>query len=99
MEPETEKLLQTWLKIQIWQIRMGIVKWVLILIFTLGFYRFALPVIKMQLNKLDKMQSQLLNLPAGKAGLSEKTEEQAEFFDQFEKGTIDKKSILEMFIK
>lgn len=96
MEPETEKLLKTWLKIQIWQFWLSVARWALVLIFVFGgifgFFKFVLPAFRAEAKKLDKIQSQLLNL-------SEKTENQGGLFEQLEKGVGGQKSALDMFLK
>jgi len=80
MLPETEQLLQKWLKIQIWQFRLMVFKWlfvgVLFILGIVGFFGFALPALRVQFQKLDKIQNQLLNL-------SDTAERQGELLDQF----------------
>lgn len=96
MLPETEQLLQKWLKIQLWQFRLMVFRWVFVVILFLigiiGFFTFALPTLRSQLEKLDRIQGQLLNL-------SNQTEQQSLFLDQLKKGDGQQQELLDIFFK
>ena len=98
MLPETEQLLQKWLKIQIWQFRLMVVRWIFIVVFFLvgviGFFGFVLPTLQTQVKKLDQIQSQLLNLP----GLGQGTQ-QEQLLDQLQKKSNSENQLFDLFLK
>jgi len=98
MLPETEQLLQKWLKIQIWQFRLMVARWIFIVIFFLvgviGFFGFVLPALQTQVKKLDQIQSQLLNLP----GLDQ-TSQQRQLLDELQKQSNSENQLFDLFLK
>ncbi len=85
MEPETEELLKKWLKIQIFQYKLGMIKLVIMILFFIftawSFYSFLLPVLSKQ---VKNTQTILENVNTVSEDVKEK-EELLKDFDFFQK--------------
>jgi predicted PurR-regulated permease PerM len=93
MNPETEKLLRTWLKYQIWEFRFSVLRWLItILLFVagvIGFFGFALPSIRAELKNLQGQFSQV----------SEQTQKQKQILEQIEESLGQEKDLFNLFLE
>lgn len=66
MEPETEQLLKTWLKMQIWKQRFSFIMWAFIILSFIASswfsYNYILPSLKKQIETTQTLLEQVSNV-------------------------------------